>query len=203
MTILDIVIVIVFLISLLVGLMRGFVREVLSIVTWVVSIWLGLQFYSQAGEFFKNFLNNELFRNAAGFAVVFFGSLLMLSMVSYLINKIVTKTGIKGTDRVLGSVFGMGRAIFVVALLMLFGRSINMQETDFWKNSQLLGHFVPVADTLNTILPDGLRVDGTNSNTGLSAQGKDIANKTIEEFSKLQQDLQGKVDKEQPSTVVK
>ena len=50
MTILDIVIIAIGLISLLVGFLRGFVREVLSIITWVAAIWLGQKYYALVGE---------------------------------------------------------------------------------------------------------------------------------------------------------
>lgn len=159
MSILDIVIGIIFLISLIIGLLRGFVREVLSIVTWVASIWLGIQFYAIAGQYFRGILNNEILRDAAGFVVVFFGSLIVLSIISFLINKIVAKSGIKGTDRVLGSVFGLIRGVLVIALLVVVARSISLQNTDMWQSSQLIGFFEPTADALNAVLPERLRLD--------------------------------------------
>ena len=165
MTILDFGIIIICAISLLVGLMRGFVREVLSVVTWVAAIWLGLNYYSMVGEYFKGAINQELFRNVAGFAAIFFVVLIVCSLISYLVNKLVTKTGIKGTDRVLGSVFGIFRAVLIVVLLLLIGQSVNFHETDDWKNSQLVGHFEPIVEIVNGLLPDDLKVDGVSGIT--------------------------------------
>jgi len=166
MTILDIGIIIIGVISLLVGLMRGFVREVLSVITWVAAIWLGLNYYSMVGEYFKGTINQELFRNVAGFAAIFFAVLIVCSLISYLVNKLVTKTGIKGTDRVLGSVFGIFRALLIIVLLLLIGRSVNLQENNAWKNSQLVSHFEPIVEIVNDLLPSGLKVDGVNEIAG-------------------------------------
>ena len=160
MTILDIVIIAIGLISLLVGFLRGFVREVLSIITWVAAIWLGQKYYALVGEYFKEIIKAELFRNVAGFAVIFFTILIIFSLVSYLVNKLVTKTGIKGTDRVLGSVFGIARAVLIVVAILLIGHSVNLQENEFWKNSILVGHFEPIVEIVNDLLPSGLKVDG-------------------------------------------
>lgn len=166
MTILDFVIILIGAISILVGLMRGFVREVLSIITWVAAIWLSLKFYPMAGDYFKGIINQELFRNVAGFAAIFFTVLIICSLVSYLINKLVTKTGIKGTDRVLGSIFGIFRAILVIVILLLIGRSVNFQESDAWKNSQLVGHFEPIVEIVNNFLPEDLKIDSISSIVG-------------------------------------
>ena len=166
MTYLDLGIIIIGVISILVGLMRGFVREVLSIITWVAAIWLGINFYAMVGEYFKGTIEVELFRNVAGFAAIFFTVLLICSLISYLVNKLITKTGIKGTDRVLGSVFGIFRGVLIVVLLLLIGRSINLQENDTWKESQLIGYFEPLVEKVNDFLPDGLKVDGVSKAAG-------------------------------------
>ena len=166
MTILDLGIIVIGAISLLVGLMRGFVREVLSVITWVAAIWLGINYYSMVGDYFKGVIEVELFRNVAGFAAIFFTILIICSLISYLVNKLVTKTGIKGTDRVLGSVFGIFRAGLIIVLLLLIGRSINLQENDAWKSSLLVGHFEPIVEVVNGLLPSGLKVDGVGKIAG-------------------------------------
>jgi len=154
----DIVILAILAISLLVGFFRGFVKEALSIVTWVVSIWLALRFYKEAGEFFSGLIGQEFLRNIAGFAAIFIASLMVLSMVSFLVGKIVSKTGIKGTDRVLGFIFGFVRAVLIIVLILFFGRAVSMDR--IWQESKLVPYFNPIVEVINDLLPDGLRVDG-------------------------------------------
>lgn len=164
----DIVILLIALVSVLVGFFRGFVREALSLVTWIVSIWLALRFYPQAAELFRDvgFLKQELLRNIAGFATVFIVCILLLSMISFLINKVVTKTGIKGTDRVLGFIFGIARALLIVVALLLVGQSLNLSELQIWQDSKLIPHFSPITEAVNDLLPQGLRVEGIGAYIG-------------------------------------
>ncbi len=156
----DIVILLVLAVSVLVGFFRGFVKEALSIITWIAAIWLSLRFYKQAGEFFADYVGNELFRNVAGFAAVFLITLFTLSMLTYLIGKISNSTGIKGTDKVLGFIFGIIRGALLVVALMLIGLTFNLDSRQVWHDSKLIPVFMPIVDAVNNVLPEGIRVDG-------------------------------------------
>ena len=69
-------------------------------------------------------------------------TLLLGAMVSYLIGALVRATGLSGTDRVLGMVFGAARAfIIVMAILILLPGFIPVNEDDWWKQAQLIPHF--------------------------------------------------------------
>ena len=66
----DWIIAAIFLISILVGILRGFVKEILSLTSWILAFWLGNRFCHEAGEFLSGFINipAEAFRIGAGFA---------------------------------------------------------------------------------------------------------------------------------------
>ncbi len=64
-------------------------------------------------------------------------------MLSYLIGALVRATGLSGTDRLLGMVFGAARAfIIVMALLILLPGFLSVQEDDWWRQSQLIPPFL-------------------------------------------------------------
>ena len=155
----DLIIAGIFLVSILVGLLRGFIREALSITSWILAIWLGLTFCNQAGDWLGQFISipAEAFRVSAGFALIFVSTLFIFSIISYVISKILVKGAIKGTDRVLGMGFGVLRAFAVVVVVMLVARGIGMQNNDWWKNSRYLGHFEPAANYVESLLPQQLQ----------------------------------------------
>lgn len=158
MALFDIAIVALILISVLVGLLRGFTKELMSIAAWVISIYLAFNFYSYAADYLSKYINNEFFANVAGGAIIFVGSLFVLSLVGYLISKAVSATGIKGTDRVLGAVLGVVRGVLIIGFFVVISSIFNVENKDFWKESQLIGHFKPVADTINSVLPEKFKI---------------------------------------------
>lgn len=155
----DWVIAVIFLISTLIGLMRGFIREALSIVSWIMAIWLGITFCEQAGDFIAQYISipAPAFRTSAGFGLIFIGTLFLFSIVSFLITRVLVTGAIKGTDRVLGVGFGVLRGAAVVIVVMLVARGFGMQSNDWWQNSNYLKYFVSSADYVETLLPDNLQ----------------------------------------------
>lgn len=76
------------------------------------------------------------------YAVLFIATLLLGAMLSYLIGALVRATGLSGTDRLLGMVFGAARAfIIVMAIIILVPGFLPVHEDDWWKQSQLIPHF--------------------------------------------------------------
>jgi len=155
----DWVIAAIFLISIVVGIMRGFIKEVLSLTSWILAFWLGNRYCQEAGEFLSEFINipAETFRVAAGFTVVFVGTLFLFAIISYVIAKVFVHGAIKGTDRVLGIVSGAVRAGAIVIAIMLVTRGIGLANSQWWAQSQLLPHFLPIANYIELLLPKKLQ----------------------------------------------
>jgi membrane protein required for colicin V production len=156
MTGLDFAIIAVLLMSVLIGIVRGFIRESLSIVSWIAAIWLGLAFCEPAGNLFSSWLENDALQLGAGFSVIFVVSLLIFSGLSHVIYKMVAVKAIKGTDRALGALFGVARAALLIGAFLLVARGLDVHVEPWWQGSFLVGYFEPVAEVLNELLPTGL-----------------------------------------------
>ncbi len=174
MALLDIAIVALILISVLVGLLRGFTKELMSIAAWVISIYLAFNFYLPVAEYLSKYINNEFVANVAGGALIFVVSLFILSLVGYLISKAVSATGIKGTDRVLGAVLGVVRGILIIGFFVVIASIFNVENREFWKESKFIGHFKPVADTINSVLPEKFKVHKANKAVNAGSQGQSV-----------------------------
>ena len=67
------------------------------------------------------------------------------------------RTGLSGTDRLLGFGFGFVRGIFIVALFMVVMRITGMPVDDYQKNSIFYKHFEPVVNWLYQYVPDMIK----------------------------------------------
>ena len=62
--------------------------------------------------------------------------------MNYTISQLVDKTGLTGTDRVLGGCFGLLRGVMIVAALLFFVDSFTeFDKENVWKESTLIPHF--------------------------------------------------------------
>ena len=152
----DLAIIIVVAFSILISLVRGFVKEATSLVTWIVAIWVGLNFYGIVALRLTPYIQHENFRTGVAFLILFIGTLIVGAIVNFTISQLVRKTGLSGTDRVLGAVFGFARGGLVVALLILVASLSNMPQQPWWHSSLLIPQFKPVAKWLEEFLPQSL-----------------------------------------------
>lgn len=143
----DAIIIGIIVFSLLVSLWRGFIREVLSLTSWVVAFFVASKFYPHLSALLLNvdqvYLQKyELVRNGAAVAILFVVVLIIGGIVNALLSQLADKTGLTGTDRVLGAAFGALRGVFIVAALLFFtDHFTNFGQSALFKESQLIPHF--------------------------------------------------------------
>ncbi len=152
---LDYVILGVIAISTLISLMRGFVREAFSLAIWLLAFWVSWSYFRQLKPHLEPLLDapDQVLLGAA-FGILMILSLSIGGLVNYLIIRLVEKTGLSGTDRFIGMVFGAARGgIMVVILVMLAGLTAIPQEP-WWQQSMLIGYFEEAAMLLRDHLPE-------------------------------------------------
>ncbi|WP_049629851.1 CvpA family protein [Cellvibrio sp. pealriver] len=132
----------IFCLSCFIGLIRGFVREALSLVIWISAVLVARLFGGQLETLLVGHIETPSVRLMTAYAALFVSTLLLGAMVSYLIGALVRATGLSGTDRLLGMVFGAARAsIIVMAIVILLPGFIPVNEDEWWKQAQLIPYF--------------------------------------------------------------
>lgn len=139
--------------SALISLVRGFVTEILSLVVWVVSFWLAWTFFREVGEALAPWISHPSARLAVGFGLLFVLGLILGGIVNFLIGRLVDSTGLSGTDRLLGVLFGLVRGAVVVAVLVFLAGLTPLPNEGWWRESQLIGQFQALAHWLLSLLP--------------------------------------------------
>jgi len=120
LTLLDGILIVIMLISALLAMVRGFVREVLSIASWVIAAIVAFLFYDDLLPFTQNYISNEWIALAATVAALFFVTLLLVSFVTMRISDLVLDSRVGALDRTLGFVFGAARGLLLVVVGVLF-----------------------------------------------------------------------------------
>ena len=111
---LDYAIIAVIALSTVISLVRGFVKEAISLAVWFAALFIASQFYADLAVYFTK-INDELIRNGAAIAVLFVVTLILGALVNHVIGQLVQATGLSGTDRALGAVFGGLRGILIAS----------------------------------------------------------------------------------------
>lgn len=143
------------LVSVAVGVFRGFFKEALSLVTWVAALWIALRFSSVLEPMLAS-ISSEALRIWSARLIMFILILIAGGLLNALIGILVTKTGLTGTDRILGMVFGAARGVLIVGIAVMMFRLLDLDREDWWSESLVIPLAMPVADVLQTMFHQGL-----------------------------------------------
>ena len=131
----DVVMGIVIVVSAVLGLMRGLVREVLSLVIWGAALLLGIAFADSVAAMLGLDLSAGL-QTAIGFAIVFVAVLVAGALAQRFLGGLVESTGLTGTDRTLGLVFGTARGALIVLVALIMLRPF-AETREWWPTSRI------------------------------------------------------------------
>ncbi|WP_426141688.1 CvpA family protein [Pseudomonas sp. DWP3-1-2] len=133
-------------ISALISLKRGFVKEALSLVTWIIAGVVAWMFGAGLSQYLVSYIETPSFRVIAACTILFVATLLVGAMVNFLIGELIRVTGLSGTDRFLGMVFGAARGGLLVVVAVGLLSLGPVQQDQWWQQSRLLPQFLMVAD---------------------------------------------------------
>lgn len=142
--------------SALISVVRGLAREVLSLAGWIAAIWLGLAWGPAMARALTPWVQVEAVRLAAGFLLVFLATLVAAGVTAFLVGRLLARTGLGATDRLLGALFGLARGALVITLLVLAAGTTGLPGAPWWQESALLGHFQELALQVRGHLPPDL-----------------------------------------------
>lgn len=142
--------------SALIGLWRGLLREVISLATWIAAIAIAFLFAEDGAAHLTPYIEIPSLRIAAAFGGLFLTTLLLGGLVGILASYLVDYTGLTGTDRMLGMVFGLARGGAIIVLLVLAAGLTPLPRDSWWQQATLLRHFQESAVWLRDFLPPDL-----------------------------------------------
>ena len=151
MTVVDYVILGILLCSAIAGLMRGFLREVCSLITWILAFWAAWHFGPVVEPYLGGRLADPPFSTWAGRVVVFVLILILGSVVGALLSYLVRLSLFNALDRLLGFLLGAARGLVILGLLAIIGQSAKLDGEAWWKHSRLVPYAASVAKGLRAI----------------------------------------------------
>jgi len=155
----DAVVIAALVLSFGLGIFRGIVREILSLSSWIVSIWLAYLFGDNLAIVIVPWLESERLSSLIGYLVVFVAVLVLLSLVVALLFKLFRVVGLSGIDRLLGGLFGCLRGVVIVALLLFIAEWTPATGQAWFKDSQIVPYFEAPLTWFKTKVVNQLDID--------------------------------------------
>jgi membrane protein required for colicin V production len=142
--------------SLLLGLWRGLISELLAIAAWLVAFVLARAIGHSAGRAMAKWIPDPAMSLVVGFALVFVGILFVAALVRLAARHLIAGVGLRPTDRFLGGMFGLGRAVVIVLAAVVVGGLTGLPRESWWRAAVLAPPLETAVIAMKPWMPEGL-----------------------------------------------
>ena len=156
MVTLDYIIIAIILLSAVTGLVRGFLKEVCSLVTWILAIWLAWQFGPSVAPYLGGALEREPYGLWAGRAIVFVVVLVAGAIIGFAVDHFIRLSLFSGLDRLLGFLLGLLRGVVITGFVIILAQTVRLDSEGWWQRSKLVPVVTPVATLLRVVVGEHL-----------------------------------------------
>jgi len=150
----DCIIIGVIVVSTLISLLRGFIKEFISLFVWILGLWVAIKFYHVFAVMLSPYVTSVAVGQILSFIGIFVLVLIFGILFNFVFSFVIVKTGLTGTDRTLGMLFGGIRGFLLVGVVLLLISSTAFVQDAWWKHSTLIPHLQFLVDWLQVFLPE-------------------------------------------------
>lgn len=150
MTSFDYTVLVIIGISIVVSMMRGAVREMLAIAGWIVAIYVAKTYAAQLIPLLPPDIPTEALKVLAAYIIVFFGVLLVASLLIIALSSLIKKIGLNWLNRGVGAVFGFARGLLIVCVLVFLAGLTSLPKDARWTNAMFSS---PLEALVKSVLP--------------------------------------------------
>lgn len=168
----DYVIIGVFVISIMAGLLRGMIKEIIALATWVAAFVVSSMFSVKVATSFTNSssVQSALTNASSGiagvnpaeqltvlslgmsFIALFATTLIIGSLLGYMISRAVEGHGISLTNHLFGGVFGILRGFLIVLVVIFLFQLAPIAQEPWWAQSRFVVAFQPAVKWLENVV---------------------------------------------------
>ncbi|NHZ88563.1 CvpA family protein [Massilia sp. CCM 8733] len=155
MTEFDYVVLVILVSSGVIGTLRGLVKEILSLISWVVAFVVANAYGAQLAPMLS-MIPGETVRLMVAFVALFLGTRIVMGLVMMAVDLVVKATGLSPANRLLGAVFGLARGLVIVLAAVILCGMTDLPKQAFWTNAVTSPWAEQGARMVKTFLPPEL-----------------------------------------------
>lgn len=162
----DLGVIAVVVLSAIFAFARGFVREALSIVAWIGAAAITFYGFDRVDAMIDSRVHTPLLSHAIALVGLFVGSLIVLTILTGYVARLVRVAALSPIDRTLGFIFGLARGAFLICLaylLLNFALPKADDRPDWIRQAKSFQFLQQYDKELQRFVPEQLRARTTNA----------------------------------------
>ncbi len=139
MNFLDLIIIFILLVSSIIGFINGFIREIINLFFWLLTIIFSILFFNIFIDFYK--INDNFLFSTSTFLILLIISFVFLKLIIFFMFPEIKEFRINYVDRLFGLIIGFSKGLFLLVfsisiIIYLFYTTQDFPE--IFENSVLL-----------------------------------------------------------------
>jgi len=156
----DLAVLVVIALSAIFAFARGFMREALSIAAWVGAALIAIYGFDSAYAFTARFVKTPLLADLIAGAGLFFVTLILLTIMTGYVARLVHWSALTPIDRTLGLIFGVVRGALLVSIAyFLIDLTLPPNDRPSWlRDARSQPLLAQGADMVRGVLPESMQL---------------------------------------------
>ena len=155
----DIIIIVIVSFCLIRGAFKGLIGEISGIIGVVAAFYGAYTYYPMITVYAEKWIENSAIRDLAAFFLIFCAILLIVSLISLLIRKILNLVFLGWVDRTFGLIFGAAKGILIVSVIFIIITSFFPKNSEFLNTSKFAPYIAKVSETMTVFVSKNIRKD--------------------------------------------
>lgn len=156
MTVFDYIVLFVLVSSVIISTMRGLVKEILSLLGWIVAFVVANAYGAKLAPLLPEMIPGETVRLIVAFIALFLGARMLMGLLTLAVSALISASGLTLADRGLGGLFGLARGIVIVLAGVILCGMTSIPQQAFWQDALLSPMAETGARTVKPFLPAAL-----------------------------------------------
>ena len=155
----DIAVIVIISFCLIRGLFKGLIGEVSGIIGVVAGFYGAYTYYPLITPYAEKWIENPGIRNLTAFFLLFCAILVIVSLISILIRKVLKLVFLGWVDRIFGLVFGAAKGVLVVSVLFIMITTFLPKSSTILTDSKFSPYVAEVSKAMTVFVSQNTRKD--------------------------------------------
>ena len=155
----DIVIIIIVSFCLIRGLFRGLIGELSGVIGVVAGFYGAYTYYPLITGYAEKWIETPGLRKLIAFFLLFCAILIIVSLISILIRKLLNLVFLGWVDRTFGLIFGVAKGILIVSVLFIMITTFLPKSSSILADSKLSVHVAKISKAMTVFVSKNSRSD--------------------------------------------
>jgi len=120
------------------GFLKGFASEIVSLATWVSSVYLSIKYFHIPSELINNYVLSDQVSSILTIITIFVITFIVAAILGFIFSKIINIVGLYNYNKILGLIFGSLKGFVFLTFLVFLIYQTDMKNYYMIEDSQFM-----------------------------------------------------------------